>query len=168
MSIVRHNDVGCSRDRVSARNARYLRLTGRERRAETRVRPHSDPRLESNVPGTLNDLKGCRHNGVEHLVCLGPTAPTPTCRSRFFSGRIRTQKLQHQPVPLMHYIEVLENCLGRKAQKNFLPLQLGDVPDTFADIDDLVRDVGYRPSTTVEVGVKRFVDWFCEYYGYKR
>jgi UDP-glucuronate 4-epimerase len=74
----------------------------------------------------------------------------------------------HNPVPLMHYIEVLEDCLGRKAQKNFLPLQLGDVPDTFADIDDLVRDVGYRPATTVEVGVKRFVDWFCEYYGYKR
>jgi len=68
----------------------------------------------------------------------------------------------------MHYIEVLESCLGRKAQKNFLPLQLGDVPETFADIDDLVRDVGYRPATPVEVGVRRFVDWFCEYYGYKR
>jgi UDP-glucuronate 4-epimerase len=74
----------------------------------------------------------------------------------------------HEPVPLMRYIEVLEDCLGRKAQKNFLPLQLGDVPETFADIDDLVRDVGYRPATPVEVGVKRFVDWFCEYYGYKR
>jgi UDP-glucuronate 4-epimerase len=49
-----------------------------------------------------------------------------------------------------------------------LPLQLGDVPDTFADIEDLVRDVGYRPSTPVEVGVRRFVDWFCEYYGYRR
>ena len=68
----------------------------------------------------------------------------------------------------MHYIEVLENCLGRMAQKSFLPSQLGDVPETFADIDDLVRDVGYRPATTVEVGVKRFVDWFCEYYGYRR
>jgi len=74
----------------------------------------------------------------------------------------------NKPVPLMHYIEVLEDCLGRKAQKNFLPLQLGDVPETFADIDDLVRDVGYRPATPVEVGVRRFVDWFCQYYGYKR
>jgi UDP-glucuronate 4-epimerase len=74
----------------------------------------------------------------------------------------------HSPVPLMHYIEVLEDCLGKKAEKNFLPLQLGDVPDTFADIDDLVKDVGYRPATPVEVGVKRFVDWFVEYYGYKR
>ena len=52
--------------------------------------------------------------------------------------------------------------------EEFLPLQLGDVPETFADIDDLVRDVGYRPATPVEVGVKRFVDWFCYYYGYKR
>jgi UDP-glucuronate 4-epimerase len=72
------------------------------------------------------------------------------------------------PVPLMRYIEVLEECLGRKATKNFLPLQLGDVPETFADIDDLVRDVGYRPATSVEEGVRRFVDWFCGYYGYKR
>ena len=72
----------------------------------------------------------------------------------------------HQPVQLMRYIEVLEACLGRKAQMNFLPLQPGDVPETFADIDDLVRDVGYRPATPIEVGVRRFVDWFCEYYGY--
>src|SRR5579862_9245153 len=74
----------------------------------------------------------------------------------------------NQPVPLMRYVEVLEECLGRKAQKNFLPMQLGDVPDTYADIDDLVRDVGYRPVTPIEVGVRRFVDWFCEYYGYQR
>ena len=74
----------------------------------------------------------------------------------------------HQPVQLLRYIEVIEECLGRKAQKNFLPLQLGDVPDTFADIEDLVRDVGYRPATPIEVGVRNFVAWFCEYYGYKR
>ena len=54
--------------------------------------------------------------------------------------------------------------LGRKAQKNLLPLQPGDVPDTFADIDDLVRDVGYRPATPVEVGVERFVRWYVDYY----
>jgi len=71
----------------------------------------------------------------------------------------------HQPVQLMRYIEVIEECLGRNAQMNFLPLQPGDVPETFADIDDLVRDVGYRPATPIEVGVRRFVDWYCEYYG---
>ncbi len=74
----------------------------------------------------------------------------------------------NQPVRLMRYIELIEECLGRKAQKNFLPLQPGDVPETCADIDDLVRDVGYRPATPVEVGVRRFVDWFCEYYGHRR
>jgi UDP-glucuronate 4-epimerase len=70
----------------------------------------------------------------------------------------------NQPVELMHYIEVLEQCLGRKAEMNLLPLQQGDVPDTWADIDDLQRDVGYTPATPVEVGVKRFVDWYQAYY----
>jgi UDP-glucuronate 4-epimerase len=69
-----------------------------------------------------------------------------------------------RPVELMRYIEVLEQCLGRKAEKNLLPLQQGDVPDTWADVDDLVNDVGYRPSTPVEQGVRRFVDWYLEYY----
>jgi UDP-glucuronate 4-epimerase len=74
----------------------------------------------------------------------------------------------NQPVQLLRYIEIIEECLGRKAQKNLLPLQLGDVPETFADIDALVKEVGYRPATPIEVGVRKFVDWFCEYYGYKR
>jgi UDP-glucuronate 4-epimerase len=73
----------------------------------------------------------------------------------------------NRPVQLMRYIEIIEECLGRKAQKNFLALQPGDVPETCADIDDLVRDVGYRPATPVEVGVKNFVDWFRGYYGYR-
>jgi UDP-glucuronate 4-epimerase len=71
-------------------------------------------------------------------------------------------------VELMRYIEIIEDCLGRKAQKNFLPMQLGDVPETSADVEDLAAAVGYRPATSVEVGVRNFVDWFCEYYGYKR
>lgn len=70
-----------------------------------------------------------------------------------------------QPVELMRYIEVLESHLGRKAEKNLLPMQAGDVPDTFADVEDLVADVGYRPSTPIEVGVVRFVDWYLQYYG---
>ncbi len=69
-----------------------------------------------------------------------------------------------KPVELMRYIEVIEECLGRKAEKNMLPLQPGDVPDTFADVDDLATDVGYRPDTPVEVGVRKFVDWYLEYY----
>jgi UDP-glucuronate 4-epimerase len=70
----------------------------------------------------------------------------------------------NQPVELMKYIECIENCLGKKAQKNLLPLQQGDVPDTFADVEDLVRDVGYKPATPVEEGVRRFVEWYVSYY----
>jgi UDP-glucuronate 4-epimerase len=70
----------------------------------------------------------------------------------------------NKPVELLHYIRVLEDCLGRKAQMNLLPLQAGDVPDTWADIDELKRDVGYTPATPVEVGVRRFVEWYLAYY----
>ncbi|MDZ7750223.1 MAG: NAD-dependent epimerase [Gammaproteobacteria bacterium] len=68
-------------------------------------------------------------------------------------------------VDLSHYIEVLEDCLGRKAERNLLPLQPGDVPDTYADVDDLVRDLDYRPNTSVEDGIRRFVDWYKDYFG---
>lgn len=70
----------------------------------------------------------------------------------------------NRPVELARYIEVIEECLGKKAEKNLLPLQPGDVPDTCADVDDLVRDVGYRPATPVEEGVRRFVEWYVDYY----
>jgi UDP-glucuronate 4-epimerase len=69
-----------------------------------------------------------------------------------------------QPVELMRYIEVIEECLGKQADKNMLPLQPGDVPDTWADTEALVTDVGYQPNTPIEVGVKNFVDWYLEYY----
>jgi UDP-glucuronate 4-epimerase len=69
-----------------------------------------------------------------------------------------------QPIELLRYIEVLEDCLGRKAEKNLLPMQAGDVPDTWADVEALVEDVGYRPETPIEVGVKNFVDWYLDYY----
>jgi UDP-glucuronate 4-epimerase len=67
-------------------------------------------------------------------------------------------------VELMRYLEVLEECLGKKAEKNMLPLQPGDVQATYADIDDLVRDVGYRPQTPIEQGLDRFVEWYREFY----
>ena len=73
-----------------------------------------------------------------------------------------------QPVELMRYIEVIEACVGKKAEKNLLPLQPGDVPDTWADTGDLVADVDYRPNTPIEVGVKRFVDWYLDYYRHER
>ncbi|MBK1674667.1 capsular biosynthesis protein CpsI [Ectothiorhodospira shaposhnikovii] len=70
----------------------------------------------------------------------------------------------NQPVELLHYIQVLEDCLGMKAEKNLLPLQPGDVPDTYADVQDLVNDVGYRPCTPVEQGVENFVRWYRDFY----
>jgi UDP-glucuronate 4-epimerase len=70
----------------------------------------------------------------------------------------------NKPVELLRYIEVLESCLGKKAQRNLLPLQLGDVPDTYADVDNLVEDVGYQPTTPIESGISRFVDWYRAYY----
>ena len=68
------------------------------------------------------------------------------------------------PVQLSHYISTLEDCLGKKAIKNLLPLQPGDVPDTYADVSDLVADVDYKPATTVEFGIRAFVDWYKAYY----
>ena len=68
------------------------------------------------------------------------------------------------PVELNHYIEVIEECVGKKAIKNLLPLQPGDVPDTYADVQALTDDTGYKPDTPVEVGVRRFIDWFVDYY----
>ncbi len=73
----------------------------------------------------------------------------------------------NKPVELLHFIEVLENKLGKKAVKNFLPLQPGDVPETFADVDDLMNDVGFKPSTSIEEGIGKFVDWYVEYYKVK-
>lgn len=68
-----------------------------------------------------------------------------------------------RPVPLMQLITVLENCLGIEAKKQFLPMQPGDVPATYADIDDLARDVGFSPRTGIEDGVAKFVAWYREY-----
>ncbi|HEV8712097.1 MAG TPA: NAD-dependent epimerase [Candidatus Binatia bacterium] len=70
----------------------------------------------------------------------------------------------NQPVELLHFIAVLEACLGRKAEKQLLPLQLGDVPETYADVDDLMRDVGFKPSTPITTGIARFVEWYRQYY----
>jgi UDP-glucuronate 4-epimerase len=97
--------------------------------------------------------------GNEHWDSNHPDSATSRAPYRLYNIG------NNQPVELMRYIEVLEQCVGKKAEKNLLPLQAGDVPDTFADVDDLVRDVGYRPATSVEVGVRNFVEWYLGYYG---
>jgi len=70
----------------------------------------------------------------------------------------------NNPVDLMQFISALENALGKKAEKQFLPLQPGDVPATYADVDDLEREVGFKPATPAEEGIRRFVDWYRCYY----
>ncbi|WP_107666870.1 NAD-dependent epimerase [Cyanothece sp. BG0011] len=70
----------------------------------------------------------------------------------------------NQPVELMTFIEVLENCIGKKAIKEFLPMQPGDVPMTYADIDDLINDVGFSPRTSIEEGLDKFVQWYKSFY----
>jgi len=72
----------------------------------------------------------------------------------------------NNPVELMEFIAVIEKVLGREAKKEFLDLQPGDVIATYADIDDLTKDVGFKPGTPIDTGIKRFVEWFKEYYGY--
>lgn len=71
----------------------------------------------------------------------------------------------NNPVHLLSFIETIEICLGKKAIKNLLPLQPGDVPDTYADVSDLERDFGYKPSTPLDVGIENFVKWYKDFYG---
>ncbi|RZA34212.1 MAG: NAD-dependent epimerase [Lysobacteraceae bacterium] len=89
---------------------------------------------------------------------LNPTPASSTAPYRVYNIG------NHQPVELLRYIEVLEDCLGRKAQRNLLPLQPGDVPDTYADVSALQRDTDYAPSTSIETGVRRFVEWYRDFY----
>ena len=89
---------------------------------------------------------------------LHPTAASSTAPYRVYNIG------NHQPIELARYIEVIEECLGKRAVKNLLPMQPGDVADTYADVAELTRDTGYSPSTPVEVGVKRFVDWYRDFY----
>ena len=87
-----------------------------------------------------------------------PDSATSYCPWRVYNiGNNNKEKL-------MRYIEVLEDCLGKKAQKNFLPMQPGDVPATYADVSDLVKAVGFQPATSIESGVCRFVEWYRQYY----
>jgi len=71
----------------------------------------------------------------------------------------------NNPVELMHYIETLEKALGKTAKKNMLPMQAGDVPATYADVDDLEREVAFKPQTSIEDGIGRFVNWYKRYHG---
>lgn len=113
----------------------------------------------------VDDIAGGVVAALDHVAAPNPQWDSQQPDPATSSAPYRIYNIgNNRAVELRRYIEVLEDCLGRKAQMNLLPLQVGDVPDTWADAEDLVRDVGYRPDTPVEVGVRRFVDWYLEYY----
>lgn len=74
---------------------------------------------------------------------------------------------QH-PVTLMEYINAFETAIGKEAQKEYLPMQAGDVQETYSDMTEMINDFGYLPKTSVEEGVRKFIDWFKVYYGYAK
>ncbi len=109
---------------------------------------------------------------VEGIVRLIPNIPTgntswngmqPDAATSFAPYRLYNIG-NNKPVELMRFIEVIEEKLGKKAVKNLLPIQEGDVPETFADVDDLIRDVGFKPATSIESGIEKFITWYTEYY----
>lgn len=109
---------------------------------------------------------------VESISRLVPKIPKPDSKwsgmspdpsSSFAPYRVYNIG-NNQPVELLKFVEVIEDKLGRKAVKNFMPLQDGDVPETYADVEDLMREVDFKPSTPIEVGVGNFIDWYREYY----
>jgi len=102
---------------------------------------------------------------VEGVLLVADRPPVPGGEGSASPAPYKLYNIgNHQPVELMKVIEVLEKCLGKSARKNMLPMQPGDVPATFADVDDLMRDTGFRPATSIEVGVERFVRWYQSYY----
>jgi len=107
---------------------------------------------------------------VEGVVRVNDTIPTPKpdkdpLDDSTTAAPYRIYNIgNNQPVELMHMIETLEKSLGAKAVKNMMDIQPGDVPETFADIDALQADVGFRPETPIEVGIERFVKWYKEYH----
>ncbi len=111
---------------------------------------------------------------VEGIVRVLRNPPERTVESEMpeeslSQARYRVYNIgNHQPVALLKFIEVLERCMGRKAVKQLLPMQAGDVPCTYADISELRRDTGFEPATTIEEGLGRFVEWYQSYYAYRR
>lgn len=96
--------------------------------------------------------------GIENLLCNPPAEDA--CGAFYKIYNIGNNK----PEKLMDYIAVLERCLGKEAKKEFLPMQPGDVYQTYADVSDLMEDFGFKPSTTIEEGLSKFAEWFKEYY----
>ncbi|MBU9724614.1 NAD-dependent epimerase [Diplocloster modestus] len=97
--------------------------------------------------------------GVENILSNPPAEMETGARYKVYNIG------NNKPESLMYFIQTLEKCLGRKAEKQFLPMQPGDVYQTYADVTELMRDFDFKPSTSIEIGLAKFVEWFKEYYG---
>ncbi len=113
--------------------------------------------IDDIVEGVIRTLD---HNAEPNPDWSGATPDPGTSKAPWRVYNIGNQS----PVELLSYIDTLERFLGKTVEKNLLPLQPGDVPDTYADVEALVTDVGYKPNTTIEQGIERFVAWYKEYY----
>ena len=96
--------------------------------------------------------------GIENILCNPPSQDENGAAYKIYNIG------NNKPEKLMDYISVLEKCLGREAKKEYLPMQPGDVYETYADVQDLMEDYGFKPSTTIEEGLSRFAEWFLNYY----
>ncbi|MDH3327511.1 MAG: NAD-dependent epimerase [Gammaproteobacteria bacterium] len=113
--------------------------------------------IDDIVEGVIRTLD---HTATANENWSGDNPDTATSKSPYRIYNIGN----NQPVELMRYIEVIEECIGKKAEKNYLPLQPGDVPATYANIDALMNDVGFKPDTQIEDGIANFVKWYRDYY----
>lgn len=102
---------------------------------------------------------------IEGVLRVMKNPPNPLDIGLNSNARYRIYNIgNNNPVKLADFIVAIETALGKSAQKRFLPIQPGDVPCTFADVDDLIRDVGFKPTTNIQVGIQKFVDWYLKYY----
>lgn len=109
---------------------------------------------------------------VDNIIKLIPRIQQPypnwSCNNPDKATSFTPYKLfnigNNQPVELLRFIEIIEDKLGKKAIKNFMPIQPGDVPATYANVDDLIEAAGFKPNTPIEDGIAKFVDWFRDYY----
>ena len=109
--------------------------------------------IDDIVTGVENIVKG-----VENILCNPPVQNEKGLSYKLYNIG------NNKPVKLMDYIETLERCLGREAEKEYLPMQPGDVYQTYADVEDLMRDYDFKPDTTIEEGLGKFVEWYRSYY----
>jgi len=113
--------------------------------------------IDDIVEGVIRTLDNVAKPNAEWS---GQTPDSATSKAPFRVYNIGNQK----PVELLDYIETIEKHIGKTAEKELLPLQPGDVVDTYADVEDLVQDVGYKPNTSIDDGIEKFIDWYKDYY----